>query len=503
MTWGQYLNRATVVGAVLEAMLASEIKLKLELSPNAVEQLLASDLLGQPASIQTQLATYFDTDDRRLFRRGFTLRIRRTGDVRIQTVKADGASASLFARSEWETPAAGETPTLDHANPIRSEFGSDIVLSPVFRIDVERRVWLIEQSGSKIEVALDQGSALSGDRYAPFHEIELELKDGERKDLFALARRIAEIVPIRFGVLSKAERGFSLLDEQRSSYRAQALHIDKTMRAAAAFPVIAASCFRQFRLNEDAFLAHRDAEALHQARVAIRRLRSALTFFKPLLEGGEPDRLKDELRWLADVLGEARNLDILLASTRDPDLRDRLSRAREATYDAAAETLASPRAGALMLDFSEWLYCGQAPGHPDMEKQQKTPAPEFAAAVLDRLRKTLKKRGASLDALDDDQRHDVRKCAKKLRYAAEFFGVLFDGKKETRRRKRFLEAMEAVQDRLGALNDLATGPAILEKHGLSDHPARESALSRADRQKLIDAAQAAIDDVIEAKRFWR
>lgn len=483
--------------------MASEIELKLELSPGAAEQLLASDLLGQPANTLTQVATYFDTDDRRLFRKGFTLRIRRTGDVRTQTVKADGPSASLFARSEWETPVTGEIPVLDHANPIRSEFGSDIALAPAFQVNVERRVWLIEQSGSKIEVALDQGTAVSGDRRAPFQEIELELKDGERRDLFALARRIEEIVPIRFGVVSKAERGFSLLDEQKSSYKAEALHLDKTMRAAAAFPVVAASCFRQFRLNEDAFLSHRNAEALHQARVAIRRLRSALTLFKPLLEDGEPGRLKDEFRWLAGVLGEARNLDTLLANTKDADLKDRLGAAREAAYEDTVEALASPRTSALMLDFNEWLHCGQAPGPPDIEKQRKVPAPEFAAAVMDRLRKTLKKRGASLEALDDDHRHEVRKCAKKLRYAAEFFGPLFDGKKETRRRKRLLEAMGELQDHLGALNDLVTGPAVLEKHGLSDHPARESVLSHADKQKLIDAAQAAIDDVVEAKRFWR
>lgn len=483
--------------------MASEIEVKLELSSKDMDALLKSDLLGKPESTHAQAATYFDTGDHRLAREGFTLRIRRTGDIRTQTVKATGPGASLFARSEWETPVEGDVPVLDHANPVRSEFGSDIELSPMFQVDVERRVWTVDQSGSQIEVALDQGAAVSGDRYAPFHEIELELKDGARKDLFTLARRVEAVVPIRFGVRSKAERGFTLVEQQRLAFKAEPLHLDKSMRAAALFQAVAASCFRQFRLNEDILLRHRKAEALHQARIALRRLRSAFTLFKPLLGGEEPLRLKDEFRWLAGTLGEARDLDVLLTKAKDGSLRRRLGDAREAAYDDAIEALGSPRARALMLDFNEWLHCGGYLEIPETDEPHDTTASEFAAEVLDRMRKGLKTHGTSLAELDDEHRHNVRKDAKKLRYAAEFFGSLFDNKKGMRRHKRFLSAMGDLQDHLGALNDLATGPAVLEKYGLSDHPARESILPVGDKRKLISAAQAAVDEVLETKRFWR
>jgi CHAD domain-containing protein len=102
-----------------------------------------------------------------------------------------------------------------------------------------------------------------------------------------------------------------------------------------------------------------NAEALHQARVALRRLRSAYSLFKRLLPGAEPQRLKDELRWLAGVLGEARNLDVLLAKATDSDLRSRLKDAREAAYEDVVRALESSRARALMLDFNEWLRCGE------------------------------------------------------------------------------------------------------------------------------------------------
>ncbi|MGO7092975.1 CHAD domain-containing protein, partial [Rhizobium leguminosarum] len=82
-------------------------------------------------------------------------------------------------------------------------------------------------------------------------------------------------------------------------------------------------------------------EALHQARVALRRLRSAFSLFKPLLMGDEPKRIQEELRWLAGVLGEARNLDVLLMKAKDSDLRAKLKDARNNAYDDAVEALGS------------------------------------------------------------------------------------------------------------------------------------------------------------------
>ncbi len=91
---------------------------------------------------------------------------------------------------------------------------------------------------------------------------------------------------------------------------------------------------------------------------------------------------------------------------------------------------------------------------------------------------------------------------KKFSYAAEFFRPLFDDKRGARRHKKFLNAMETLQDDLGALNDLATGPCVLEKHGLAGHPDRDSVIPQADKQFLVEKAQASLDDVLDTKRFW-
>ncbi|EJJ28191.1 hypothetical protein [Rhizobium sp. CF142] len=81
--------------------------------------------------------------------------------------------------------------------------------------------------------------------------------------------------------------------------------------------------------------------------------------------------------------------------------------------------------------------------------------------------------------------------------AAEFFGSLFDDKRWARRHKKFLSAMETLQD------DFTTAPYVLENHGLAEHPARDTVVPHADKQILIEKAQASLDDVLDTKRFWR
>ncbi|WP_245294233.1 CHAD domain-containing protein [Rhizobium etli] len=479
----------------------SEIELKLDLAGETLDTVLSSDLLGEPQEVIEQTSTYFDTPDRRFIQDGYSLRIRKTGTSHVQTIKATGPAKSLFSRSEWETPVKGLEPVIDLKSPVRSELGSDLELERVFTVELKRRVWKVDENGSRIEVVLDTGAVLSGDRQSLISEMELELKDGNPKDLFVLARKVDNIVFFRIGVRAKSERGFALIDKQQNAFKAEKVLLEQRMRTAKAFQEIALSCFRQFRLNEDVLLKKRNAEALHQARVAIRRLRSAFSMFKSVLQDDEPRRLTAELRWLAGMLGEARNIDVLLAKATDADLRDKLKDIRDKAYDEAIEALGSSRARALMLDLTEWLHCDAYLTRQDPVVEQD--AATFAVAALEKMRKKLKTHGRALAEVDDEHRHQVRKDAKKLRYGAEFFVTLFDGKPGARRHKKFLAAMSTLQDHLGDLNDLATGPDVLDRHGLASHPARDSVILHADKGLLIAKAQQAVDEVLDVKRFWR
>jgi len=482
--------------------MSDEIELKLALSPQDADILQASDLMAGKPKTAKQRSVYFDTHDHSLRKAGLWLRIRRSGRKRIQTVKAGGAgSVGLFARPEWEQPVADDTPILGHGTPIRALLGKLAdEIAPVFEVDVERRTWHVHESGADIELVLDRGEVIAGDRRSPICEVELELKSGAPAALFAFARKLDAVAPMRLAVLTKSQRGYALLDPIAEAYGAGRVELDHDMTAAEAFQHIVLTCLRQFRQNEDLFLDGHAPEALHQARVALRRLRSALSIFKPLSDDDVGARLRKALRRLARELGEARSVDAMIAHTPPGKLRHRLETERHRLYARVDRILASRRVRRLMLDLSEWSSNGAWLGTADVADIRNQPARAFAGDALDRLRRKVKKQGRDLAKGDDQARHTLRKNAKKLRYAGEFFTALFDRKRERRRYKRFISALEALQDELGALNDLVTAPAILSSLDIADGPALRFPVSR---RKMLDAAGEAHEALVDARRFWR
>ncbi|RVT90491.1 CHAD domain-containing protein [Sphingomonas crocodyli] len=482
--------------------MVSEVELKLDVDADAANAIEQSPWLGGAPRSINQRSTYFDTPDRALKAAGLSLRVREADGVWTQTIKADDdRAAGLFARPEWEREVPDGRPVLDDATPIVGLIGDKVdQVAKQFEIQVERRLWLVDWKGASIEVAIDRGEVVAGERSARISELELELQTGSRAALFDFARRLHEIGPVRPGIASKAERGYRLSDAAPNAVKAQSITLTADMTAADAFRAIVKACVRHFRLNEDLLKANRHADALHQARVALRRLRSAFAIFKALAVGDQSDRLREELRWLAYELGEARNLDVLLAAIDAGPMRDDVARAREAQYDRVEAVLASARARRLLLDLVQWIDDGAWLDRKKNREARSIPARLFAERALARFRRKVKKGGRDLVRVDDETRHDVRKDAKKLRYACEFFVGLFDGERERRRYKKFVAALETLQDQLGALNDAATIPVVLDRLGLSGAAGVDK--NPPIRSDLILAAADAYEDVVDTKRFW-
>lgn len=485
--------------------MALEVELKLELTPEAVDDLLGCNLLsGEPTTIP-QRSIYFDTPGQDLKAAGFSLRIRQARGQRVQTVKATGITAAgLFARPEWEQQVEGDLPVLDDTTPIKALLGTrGATLGPAFEVVVERRMWTLSQEDAEFELALDRGEVVAGDRRAPFCEIELELKNGSPAALFSYARRINAAVPSRLSVLSKAERGYRLLGPIIWAVKTEPMILASDMTTVVAFRHIAGACLRQFRLNET-LTDHRNVEALHQARVALRRLRSAFTLHKSVAQDGQFDRLREDLRQLAAGLGTARDLDVLVARCKNGEIPSNLEGARRQAYEEAMTALASPRARGLLLDLSEWLSLGEWLTVPSGADAREQPLRDFAASVLSRFRRKVRKGGRGLARQNDAARHQLRKDAKKLRYAAEFFASLFDDRRQKRRYGRFLETLEKLQDRLGLLNDTVSAPRLLARLGLDKDPEALSLLTTAqDKKSLVEAATDAHEVFADAKPFWR
>jgi len=469
-----------------------EIELKLLVAPEdlgRIEHHPAVRELRRSAAHSERLATvYYDTPEFDLAREGVALRVRRTGDRWVQTLKADAdAIAGLHARDELEWPLDGEA--LDFAaldtSRYRALFAEQQVrerLQPVFRTDFDRAARLVSfPDGTAAELALDHGEIRAGSRTAPISEAEIELKTGDAQRLFELARELARDVPLRLGHASKAERGYALAGAVAPRPRkARPVLLTPGLSAGAALRRIAAGCIAQMQANEAGMLDGRDPEYLHQFRVGLRRLRSGLDIVG-LAAGKEAIApLADELRWLGTALGPARDWDVFAAETlarlaREfnvaEDLQAFLARCaliRRAHGEAARDAVSSPRYTTLLLALGESfarddLAALRRPTADDGTAPDaaaaSAPVGEFAASVLDKRHRRLRKRGGGVPDAPAAERHRVRIDAKKLRYAAEFFASLYPPK----RVRRYVEALEDLQDILGALNDAAVAERLLQE----------------------------------------
>lgn len=491
--WGDWGDTGT---AYLDE--TSEIELKLETTPANLARLRDSPLLKtKKATTERLVSHYFDTPDRALHRAGYTLRVRETGRGRVQTVKLDaGHVGGLFVRPEWELPLEGRRPVIERDGPLAALVAARD-LRVAFVTDVARDTRNVSAGGARIEVALDEGRIRARKRKSGLCEVELELKGGAPEPLFTLARELNALVPLRIGVRSKAERGHALAEgEEVAVTKARPIALDPDADAREGFAAVASACIHHFRLNEPLLLGAGTVEALHQSRVALRRLRSSFSSFKHLL-AADPrgDLLGEELRWLAGALGTVRDLDVLIPKI-DGQARRRLADARVVALADARIALDSLRARELMIDLAEWLAIGAWRMRPAEPLLASEPVRTIARDILKRHRKRLKKRGHRLARLGDHARHKARIEAKKLRYAAEFFASLWTSKKAKARHDRFLEALEKLQNRLGELNDRATAVGLLERYGI-EMPAPDQS-----DKKLLGKAAKAYDQLMDIKPFW-
>ncbi len=495
-----------------------EVELKLECGGPDLTTLTGHPLLQEVVEVESDLllSRYFDTPERALEKAGLTLRVRAEGGRYIQTVKAGAGQIGLFDRAEWESVVAGDQPDPaawagTAAEPVLAD--SAQTLEPLFTTLIARRVHPVEFGGSRILVTLDEGRIESAAGDTGLCELELELERGEVADLFGLAQALAETAPLRLGILSKSARGFALLDGAKPSpSKAEPVSLSPEADAGAVFRSVARACLRHLRLNETAFLeGPRNPSALHQMRVALRRLRSALSLFAPLFEDDpKAAALGDEIKRVTEPFGTARNLDVFLHDTlpvlaghNEGDaalkgIEEKALAAREQAYSAVQAILESPQWRGLLLDVAGWVEAGAWSGQ-DAARQDGR---HFAAGILDGARRRLKKRGRGLRHLDAHTRHRARISAKKLRYGAEFFADLFPKPKAQKRQKAFGDALSDLQDHLGALNDIETARTLPLDVAEGEGPT----MPEMDEKRvadLLDKAANARADLLDVKPFWR
>jgi triphosphatase len=279
--------------------------------------------------------------------------------------------------------------------------------------------------------------------------------------------------PHTAAVVQFRPRASAAAQPRAGAVKAASALLDRAMTVSVAFKAVMRANLAHLVSNDRGMVEGYDVEYLHQMRVALRRLRSAISVFAPVLPRDSVFQLRAELKWLASRLGPARDWDVLLTQTLPPiqaefgphpGLERFAARCRTLRGGAAAGARRAVRSGRyqrLVSRLEAWLAQEEWMIHADPQARPALLAPvaEFASSVLERGYDRVRDKGRSLDRLDASELHRLRIAIKKFRYASDFFAGIYDEKAA----RAALKRLSRLQDILGAMNDAATVANLLSQ----------------------------------------
>jgi CHAD domain-containing protein len=408
-------------------------------------------------------AVYFDTADLRLARWGASLR-HRPGEGWTVKLPAE-RDAPFLVRPEIVFEGNGGRPPAAAIELVTGFVRSEELDVQVRMTTIRRRTGLHDSGGQLIGGVVDDAVSVLGDDHASssFRELEVEIGDEMTPGLLdALVERLRQAgagAPDQTAKYIRALADRPLAPEVPVSDLAADATAGDVIRRAIALSVI------RLILHDPVVRVDVDPEGVHQARVATRRLRSDLRTFRSLVEPTFASGVRDELGWLAAILGEVRDGDVLLDRFRgrvtelsDEDragaagVLETLQRERDDSHERLLETLRSTR----YVELLDHLV--DAANDPALLDAAAAPAAETIPALVRRPWHALSKRVAALgESPSDEQLHEIRIRTKRVRYAADAAAAVV-GKPA----RSFARAAAGLQEVLGDLNDAVVAASWLD-----------------------------------------
>jgi inorganic triphosphatase YgiF len=412
-------------------------------------------------------AYYYDTPQFSLAQSGISLRIRKEGRAWIQTLKASGASQ--FERLEHNAVIShtGVTPPplnikLHDEHPahkallksLRNDKQDIDQLTLRYQTDIWRRVALVRARGAMLEYALDLGVIKAfqvggKEAFIPVREIEIELKAGDKLAVTSHVKSMINKFGACIDTRSKAQRGFNAANGLTHSppCRAKSIalksHDDGVIASA-----LLNSCLNQILPNVSEINADLEAfdEHIHQLRVGLRRLKSAMKVLG-LIQIYFREADINQLSYVFGKLGQYRDLHFF-----DDKLKPAF-----AAVDAPQMNLSSvndlPDPKTILESKNFQLFCLSiielALIQEKIPQETKRLKP-LLIQELDKVHKDTKKLANIFMDIPDERRHKLRKRLKHLRYTLEFFADICDRGKY----KSYLNSLAKVLDALGNYNDI-------------------------------------------------
>jgi triphosphatase len=466
----------------------------------------AAGLAVVPGGARELSDLYYDTQDWRLYRAGYRMRVRNTDGQSAQaTMKAlappeDG----LRRRREISEPIDGIKTPKGISGPVGERvrrLAGTADLRPLFEVRTRRRTFALrtetpssgeivedtsgnirpqnsEQDAIVAEVALDESEIFAkGGATTHLSRVEVEvgsdaaIHDGVG-DFVEVLRQALKLRPT---LTSKFRRGLSVAGlSPEVALDLGPKEIDATMSCGEVAFAILRRHFATMLDHEPGVRLGEDPEELHDMRVATRRLRAALKLYSDVLPK-RAERYERDLRWVAGALGEVRDLDVHLEglceeSSRNGEvLEEIVALLRERRVEARRgmlEALDSNRYQRLIASFSATLRRGRSPTltSPILET-----APDL---VRDRYKKVRKAANTLSEDSPPEHFHDLRKKGKRLRYALEPLQEIY-GKPA----KKMVKLLKKTQDDLGDHQDLIVASGLMEELGVAGDRLPQSAFT--------------------------
>jgi len=344
------------------------------------------------------------------------------------------------------------------------------------RTSMGRTVSLLGGAAWRAEMTIDQSSGC---------RIGLRLIEGKPAPLLALLQDLADRLQVR---------PIPEIGPATEPVKTKLPPLPADLEPGEALRQIGRSGLAHFLANQECLIATGDPESIHQMRVALRRLRSAMGLFKSVLDDPLSQAVRADLRWMQKALGAARDHDVLLGETLPAvesgvgfdGLRRKIDEMRKAGRAAVLKEIQAPHFAKALLRLACWIE--------DAGEHGGEPIRAVTLAVVQKRYRKLRRRMADFRELDEERRHECRIEIKKLRYAAEFHAAMATDRKS----QKFISALAALQEDLGRLNDIATAQILLRQ--IAEHSSPEIAWAAG---RVVGWHQKSIADLLaQAWHHW-
>ena len=452
-----------------------EIELKFQI-PTESKVPLEKFIKSKGGTSKRLRARYFDTDARLLARANMALRLRKEGHVWYQTLKLAPQAAAVVRHEDTIklVTSPGTDPVIDTSRHSSSDQWTKFdralrhdpnrELKPFYETDLKRLSVDLRTRRGLINYAIDTGSISTTEKETdPLHtalghtdeplrlpvtEIELELVSGSRMALIEAGTRLIRDYGVWLDVRTKSMRGDSLAKAKliMPPAKAQSVKITDDMSLERLFDAVRKECVRHVLVNASQLASEEGylPEHIHQLRVALRRLRTALKLFSRV-QKFEAQTWSDQAKFLADQLGKNRDIDVMSESIW-PELRKINAPLIEFS---AHEDMQSPAVIIREKKVQSWFL--ELIGH-DLQSPEQTTQSHWSSIlpVIKKWQKKCAKRAKNFASLTVEERHELRKRMKRLRYSLEFI----EKECKTSKFQQFSKVLARAQNELGTYNDL-------------------------------------------------